>query len=290
MLPPRTAPPPPAPRPDPKTPRMTRFPRPLRLFLLFALFPVCVLLTAGAGAPAFGQEDAPAAAPAADAAAPATAAPASQNFLVWMLEANGYFFGFVFLALSFVTVALITLNVLQVRRENFLPDGFVEDFEAELAAKEYQNAYELAKEDESVVARVLAAGLGRLNRGYPEAVEAMQEVGEDENMTYEHRLSYLALLGAIAPMLGLLGTVSGMISSFQTIAQSTTAPKPAELAQGISQALFTTLEGLAIAIPAMVAYSLLRNRVARHILEVGIVSEGLMQRFSALGKAAKKEA
>jgi len=78
-----------------------------------------------------------------------------------------------------------------------------------------------------------------------------------------------------------------MISSFQTIAQSTTAPKPAELAQGISQALFTTLEGLAIAIPAMVAYSLLRNRVARYILEVGIVSEGLMQRFSALGKSRK---
>ena len=265
---------------------MHRFPR---RFRLFALFPVCVLLAALAAPPAFGQDGAPAADPAAAPAETAAAAPESQNFLVWMLEANGYFFGFVFLALSFVTVALITLNVLQVSRKNFLPDGFVEDFEAELAAKEYQNAYELAKEDESVVARVLAAGLGRLNRGYPEAVEAMQEVGEDENMTYEHRLSYLALLGAIAPMLGLLGTVSGMIASFQTIAQSTTAPKPAELAQGISQALFTTLEGLAIAIPAMVAYSLLRNRVARHILEVGIVSEGLMQRFSALGKA-KKEA
>ena len=267
---------------------MSRFLVPLLAAGLLAGLPPAVVAQDDA-APA---ADAPAAdipaAPAGDAATTA-AAPASQNFLVWMLEANGWFFGLVFLALSFVTVALITLNVLKVRRENFLPEGFVEDFEAELAAKEYQNAYELAKEDESVVARVLAAGLGRLNRGYPEAVEAMQEVGEDENMTYEHSLSYLALLGAIAPMLGLLGTVSGMIASFQTIAQSTTAPKPAELAQGISQALFTTLEGLAIAIPAMVAYSLLRNRVARHILEVGIVSEGLMQRFSALGKA-KKEA
>ena len=240
-------------------------------------------------AAAFAQEDAPPAEGAAGAGAtPAAATPENQNFLVWMLEANGWLFGLIFLTLSFVTVALITLNVLKVRRQNFLPDGFVEDFEAELTAKNYQGAYELAREDESVVARVLAAGLGRLNRGYPEAVEAMQEVGEDENMTYEHSLSYLALLGAIAPMLGLLGTVSGMIASFQTIAQSTTAPKPAELAQGISQALFTTLEGLAIAIPAMVAYSLLRNRVARYILEVGIVSEGLMQRFSALGKAKKE--
>jgi biopolymer transport protein ExbB len=245
---------------------------------------LCLLVPAVAGA----QEDGEAAdAPAAEAAPDTDAPPADQNFLVWMLDANGWLFGLIFLTLSFVTVALITLNILKVRRQNFLPEGFVEDFEAELGAKNYQGAYELAREDESVVARVLAAGLGRLNRGYPEAVEAMQEVGEDENMAYEHSLSYLALLGAIAPMLGLLGTVSGMISSFQTIAQSTTAPKPAELAQGISQALFTTLEGLAIAIPAMVAYSLLRNRVARYVLEVGIVSEGLMQRFSALGRSKK---
>ncbi|NNJ27281.1 MotA/TolQ/ExbB proton channel family protein [Alienimonas chondri] len=241
---------------------------------LFLLTPVASFAQEGDGA-----------APAAETAT----TPADKNFLIWMLEANGWLFGLIFLTLSFVTVALITLNILKVRRQNFLPDGFVEDFEAELTAKNYQGAYELAREDESVVARVLAAGLGRLNRGYPEAVEAMQEVGEDENMTYEHSLSYLALLGAIAPMLGLLGTVSGMIEAFETIAQSTTAPKPAELAEGISKALFTTLEGLAIAIPAMVAYSLLRNRVARYVLEVGIVSEGLMQRFSALGKA-KKEA
>ena len=202
-----------------------------------ALLALCLLAPAAFTPAAFAQDAAgdaaPAAAPAGE-AAPATAPPESENFLVWMSKANGWTFGLIFLTLSFVTVALITLNVLKVRRENFLPNGFVEDFEGELAAKNYQGAYELAREDESVVARVLAAGLGRLNRGYPEAVEAMQEVGEDENMTYEHSLSYLALLGAIAPMLGLLGTVSGMISSFQTIAQSTTAPKPAELAQGIS--------------------------------------------------------
>ena len=224
---------------------------------------------------------------AAAADAPAETGAQTENFLVWMARANGWFFGILFLTLSFVTVALIALNVQQVRRSEFLPEDFVEDFEEKLAAKDYQGAYELARGDDSMVARVLAAGLGRLNRGYPEAVEAMQEVAEDESMTANHRLSYLALIGAVAPMLGLLGTVSGMIDAFQKIAKSTTAPKPAELAEGISTALFTTMEGLAIAIPAMVAYSLLRNRIDRHVLEVGIVSEGLMQRFSALGR--KKE-
>lgn len=206
-----------------------------------------------------------------------------ESYLFWMIRASGIF-GLLLLILSFIMVALIAMNVLQVRRDNFLPPEFIEGFEQKLAAKDYQGAYELAKNDESFVARVLAAGLGRLNRGYEEAVEGMQEVGEDENMHLEHRLSYLALIGTIAPMLGLMGTVQGMIASFRVIATSPTQPRPDQLADGISTALFTTLEGLVVAIPAMIAYSLLRNRVARYVLEVGMVSEGLMSRFATVGR------
>ncbi len=245
------------------------------------------------------QEEKPAAAPAKPAAEPAkpaaepAAEPAgdgggdevrpSKSFLGWLIESSGIF-GFILLLLSFVMVALIMMNVLQVRRDNLLPPDFIEAFEQKLVGKDYQGAYETAKSDESFVARVLAAGLSKLNRGYGEAIEGMQEVGEDENMQLEHRLSYLALIGSIAPMLGLMGTVYGMIMSFEKIANSPTSPKPSELAEGISTALFTTLEGLTVAIPAMVAYSILRNRVARFVLEVGMVSEGLMSRFSTVGK------
>jgi biopolymer transport protein ExbB len=206
-----------------------------------------------------------------------------QNMLMWMIEASGIF-GFVILLLSFVMVALVMMNVLQVRRDNFLPASFIEAFEQHLATKNYQGAYETAKNDDSFVARVLAAGLSKLNRGYEEAIEGMQEVGEDENMALEHRLSYLALISGVAPMFGLMGTVYGMILSFRTIANSASSPKPSELADGISTALFTTIEGLAVAIPAMVFYSVLRNRVSRFVLEVGMVSEGLMARFSTVGK------
>ncbi|MCH9051439.1 MAG: MotA/TolQ/ExbB proton channel family protein, partial [Proteobacteria bacterium] len=185
------------------------------------------------------------------------------------VRANGYVFGPLLLSLSFVMVALVMMNVLQVRRDNLLPAAFIESFEERITAKDYQGAYETAKSDDSVVARVLAAGLSRLNRGYSEAIEGMQEVGEDENMALEHRLSYLSLIAAIAPMIGLAGTVWGMIGAFEHIAQSTLQVKPKEMAQDIYTALFTTLEGLGIAIPAMVFYSLLRNRVARLVLEVG---------------------
>jgi len=206
-----------------------------------------------------------------------------RSFLTWLIEASGWF-GAVLLFLSFVMVALIMMSIMQVRRDTLLPQSFLDQFDQKLGARDYQGAYQLARDDESMVARVLAAGLAKLNRGYSEAVEAMQEVGEDENMQMEQRLSYLALIGSIAPMIGLMGTVYGMIMSFEKIAQSATSPKPSELAEGISTALFTTLEGLTVAIPALIFYSFLRNRVARYVLEVGMASEGLMNRFSTVGK------
>ncbi|MCA9073050.1 MAG: hypothetical protein KDA84_29210, partial [Planctomycetaceae bacterium] len=99
---------------------------------------------------------------------------AQENFLGWMIRASG-FFGLILLLLSFVMVALIMMNVLQVRRDNLLPPAFIEHFEQMLANKDYQAAYETAKSDDSFVARVLAAGLSKLNRGYDEAIEGMQE-------------------------------------------------------------------------------------------------------------------
>lgn len=203
-----------------------------------------------------------------------------QSVLSWAFDALGVLYSVIFLALSFTLVALFVMNVLQARRENVVPVHLVEGFETHLNEKRYQEAYELAKGDESFLGQVLSAGLAKLKDGYPQAIEAMQEVGEEENMKLEHRLSYMALIGTISPMVGLFGTVHGMIESFQVIATATTAPKPAELAKGISTALFTTLVGLAIAIPAIAAYNILKNRVARLVLEVGIVSETLMSRFN----------
>ncbi len=233
-----------------------------------------------AAEPAAGEAPAAGGDGAGNGAAPAAA---SESFLSWMIRASG-FFGLILLLLSFLMVALIMANVLSIRRDNLMPPDLIAAFEEKINSKDYQGAYELAKSDDSFVARVLAAGLSKLNQGYSEAIEGMQEVGEDENMAMEHKLSYLALIGAIAPMIGLMGTVYGMILSFQTIAASATSPKPSELADGISTALFTTLEGLTVAIPAMIFYSLLRNRVARFSLEVGMISESLMNRFSSTTK------
>ena len=209
----------------------------------------------------------------------ATATPPRRSYLGWLYSALGPFYSIIFLSLSFALVALVVMNVLMARRDNILPADLIENFEAQLNAKKYQEAYELAKNDESFLGKVLSAGLARISSGYPQAIEAMQEVGEEENMRLEHRLSYLALIGTISPMFGLLGTVDGMVQAFEVIARSTVSPKPAELAEGISTALVTTLVGLWLAIPAIAAFNILRNRIARLVLEVGIVSENLMSRF-----------
>jgi len=206
------------------------------------------------------------------------------SYLSWVFEALGVGYMLIFLALSFTLVALFVMNLITSARSKVCPVHLVEDFEEMLDNKQYQDAYELAREHESVLGSVLSAGLAKLNSGYAQAIEAMQEIGEEENMKLEHRLSYMALIGTISPMVGLFGTVHGMISSFQTIATSGSTPEASELAGGISTALFTTLLGLAIAIPAIAVYNILKNRVARLMLEVGILSEGLMGRFEGVGQ------
>lgn len=209
-----------------------------------------------------------------------------KSALTWLFESLGALYIIVFLILSFTLVALFVMNLLSARRETVCPDHLIENFEANLDQKNYQEAYEMAKADESFLGNVLSTGLAKLTSGYAQAVEGMQEVGEEESMKLDHRLSYLALIGTISPMVGLFGTVHGMISSFSTIALAGGSPDPQDLADGISKALVTTLIGLAIAIPAIAAYNILRNRVQRLVLEVGIVSENLMSRFENVsGKA-----
>ena len=267
--------------------------------LLFALLIVgaAASLTLSGGAPVYAADEPPldldagaaepaaaASTPEADSAPEATpAAPESESYLVFLFRSLGWTFSLTFLALSFITVALFVMNLLAVRRDALIPETLVQTFEGHLNEKRYQEAYEIAKADESFLGLVLSAGLEKLQSGYAQAIEAMQEVGEVESMKLEHRNSHLGLVGMISPMVGLLGTVVGMVASFRTIAESPTTPKPSELAAGISQALITTLIGLLIAIPAIGAYNILKNRLARLVLEVGIISEGLMSRFQNVG-------
>jgi len=213
-------------------------------------------------------------------------APPSENFLLWFVGALGWRYSIAFLLISFTFVAVLVMNLLSARRDAVCPRHLADAFEAHLNEKRFQEAFDLAKADDSMLGQMLAAGMAKLQQGYDKAIEGMGQVGEEENMKIEHRLSYIGLVGSISPMVGLLGTVDGMVASFMVIARSTTTPKPSELATGVSTALITTLVGLVLAIPAIISLALLKNRFAKLVMDVGQTAGNLMGRFE--GMAAKK--
>jgi biopolymer transport protein ExbB len=212
--------------------------------------------------------------------------PEGKNYLQFLLEALGVKYVIVFLALSFGLVALLVMCFMQFRKSVLIPPALSAQFEQHLEAKEFQQAYELAKADDSYLGKVLSAGMANLQTGYPAAVEAMQAAESEEAMNLEHKISYVSLVGGLAPMFGLLGTVDGMVAAFMLIASRDTAPKPSELAVGISQALVTTLIGLWLAIPAIACYALFKNWLQRFNAEVDEESMRLMSRFQNVGKKA----
>jgi biopolymer transport protein ExbB len=235
------------------------------------------------------EEEKAAEPPAAQEAAPPAAQPEQapaprQSMLRWIWRALGIRYTTAFFTLSFVFVAVLVMNLLAIRQDAICPQHLAAAFEANLNEKKFQEAFELAKADESMLGQMLAAGMQNLQNGYAKAVEAMGQVGEDENLRLEQRLSYISLIGTISPMVGLLGTVDGMVQSFQVIALAGTTPKASELAEGISMALITTLIGLTLAIPAIIAFNLLKNRLTRLVLEVGLQADELMSRFENVGK------
>ena len=206
------------------------------------------------------------------------------SYLAFLAEALGIKYIIIFLLLSFGLVALLVMCFLQFRKSVLLPPDLSQNFEQFLENKEYQQAFELAKGSDSYLGRVLAAGMGKLQSGYSAAVEAMQGAQGEEAMKLEHKISYVSLVGALAPMFGLLGTVDGMVAAFMKIAGSDVAPKPSELAVGISQALVTTLIGLWLAIPAIACYGILKNWLQKFNMDVEDESTRLMSRFQNMGK------
>jgi biopolymer transport protein ExbB len=238
----------------------------------------------GGELPAVADEPAPGAAPTDNAAAAEeddVGETAPRNLLAWTFKSLGIPYTVIFFGLSLTLLTLIVMNLLASRQDNICPPDLVEGVEQQLGEGNAPGAAELIRTDDSFLGQVVAAGLAKLDRGHSQAVEAMQEVGEEETMKMEHNLSYMALIGNISPMIGLFGTVQGMIQAFRTIATSGSTPKPSQLAMDISTALFTTLAGLAIAIPAIAVYNILRNRIQRLTLQVGVTSEELIERFTS---------
>jgi biopolymer transport protein ExbB len=181
--------------------------------------------------------------------------------------------------MSFYLIALVVWMGLHYRSTVAVPRDLVRDTQNALEQKKYNEAYQRLAEDPSFLAGVLASGVRKLPAGLSHAQRAMELANENTTMEMEHRTTYLATVGTLGPMIGLVGTVYGMIMAFHVIAQEGATPQASQLAAGISTALYATLEGIAISIPAIFFYAIFRNRIARLSLEVGIVAEPLLEQF-----------
>ncbi|WP_169853207.1 MotA/TolQ/ExbB proton channel family protein [Anaerohalosphaera lusitana] len=200
---------------------------------------------------------------------------------LWSTIAAGGIIGYIILLTSLVVLALVVEGFINIRHEKLIPTGLADDVRENLRMGEYQRAKEMCTEDDSFLGRVIAAGLNEVNSmfGFFDMQNAMQEVSERNISKLYRRLDYLSFIAAVAPMMGLLGTVTGMIRSFNQIALTEGAARPSELAGGISEALVTTCLGLVVAIPAMFFATFFRNRIDNFVAEAEIEVERLMGRF-----------
>jgi biopolymer transport protein ExbB len=240
--------------------------------------------------PAGGDVEAPArppAAPPATAGDDGTKPVARENMLQWAIRASGPI-GLFLLCLSVYFTALVIRLFMELRLSEAVPAPLVEKLEAAIRDKKFQDAYDVCKENDSFLARLVRTGIANLPNGRPEAKEAMMAMTEEIVTGLEMKISYLATIGTLGPMIGLVGTVWGMIMSFQTIATAGgEQPRPEKVAEGISTALFITLEGITLSVPAIFFFAFFRNRISQMTMEATKVADRTINSLVAAAKTSK---
>lgn len=187
--------------------------------------------------------------------------------------------GYLILLLSVVSLALVIENFMTIKRDKLAPPDLIDELEALFDGENFQDAVELCEQEKNYLTNVVGAGLGKLGHSFETIQTTLREMQTEESVKLFQKIGWLSLISAIAPMMGLFGTVTGMFVTFGTIADAGGSVSPATLAGGIKMALITTMLGLAVAIPVGVAFYTLRNRVIRTSTEINAVAEDLFERF-----------
>jgi biopolymer transport protein ExbB len=193
-----------------------------------------------------------------------------------IVKSAGPVFGLILLAVSIALVALIVLLAMDLRPTVAIPPPFVEAFTETVNKRKLREAYDLARQDSSFLARVLTAGMSRLQYGIEDARETAFHTVESVKASKDQLITYLATIGTLGPMIGLVGTVYGMILAFMELGQQGKTPNPGKLADAISHALVITLLGIALAVPAIFCHAFFRNRLVRLGMDTANVADDLL--------------
>ena len=205
-----------------------------------------------------------------------------------LLDAGGVI-GYIILVLSVVMVAFVVQHLLAARRSTLMPPGLTDKVHDALAAGRLAEAEAACQEQPSVLARMLSAGITEAGHGYASVEKALEDAAVEQSARLFRQVEYLATISTIAPMLGLLGTVWGMILAFMEFEQKAN-PQVSELAPGIYRALVTTLFGLLVAVPALATYAIFRNRIDERIAETALLAEKVFADFRTAKPSRKTRA
>ena len=189
--------------------------------------------------------------------------------------------GYLIMLMSVVAVALIIENFMTIKREKLSPPDLLDELEALFDGENFQDAVELCEQEKNYLTNVVGAGLSKLGHSFETMQTSLREMQTEESVKLFQKIGWLSLISAIAPMMGLVGTVTGMFVTFGKIASSGGNVSPSVLAGGIKMALITTMLGLSVAIPVGIAFFTLRNRVIRTSTEINAITEDLFERFRA---------
>jgi biopolymer transport protein ExbB len=205
-----------------------------------------------------------------------TASPSGSAFDVF--RKSGVI-GILIVVLSVVALAVIIENMVSLKRDKLAPPELIDEIQALFDDGQFQEAMELCENEPTFFTRICGAGISKIGHPFEVIEQSITEMGDEESIRLHQKIGWLSLIANVAPMMGLLGTVGGMIKSFNVIAASGGQANPADLAGGISEALLTTMLGLIVAIPTTAAFAFLRNRLVRTVIEVGAIVEDLFERF-----------
>lgn len=204
---------------------------------------------------------------------------ASEEMSLLDLIKKGGIVGYLLILLSVVSLGLIIDYLFTIRKSKIFPAKDVDQLWALIENRDFQEIDNIEHGKLSFLSKVTIAGLKEVPHGYPAMIKAMEDTSEALSSGIARKTEHLNVIGNISPMLGLLGTVIGMLRCFNEIAHTTGAIEPKQLAGGIFEALITTCMGLIVAIPALYCYAVFRNRVDEYTGEAALQAEQLVASF-----------
>jgi biopolymer transport protein ExbB len=170
-------------------------------------------------------------------------------------------------ALSLTAAYLVFEHAMTIRHKDLMPEGLRDNVRDHLLAGNVEDAENACKASPSFLSFVILSGIAELDSVWTGVEKALEDATAEQSARLFRKIEYLSVIGNIAPMVGLLGTVTGMIFAFQQVASTQGAAGAADLAEGIYQALVTTVGGLIIAIPCLGAFAVFRNWIDELVAE-----------------------